>query len=155
MKYPAEIEIGMLALEPSQANLRGPFVDVTNCKTLATGVTSPFRQSDIAHAFTTAGACVVHVRSLKAALVAAEDTTLSAAIIERVLSDGDSTGLCARLSERKILCVVDTGYPKLEKPLADVLHVLCLRLGCDVRLLGCCCRDCAVPRNVGQCHLLP
>jgi hypothetical protein len=27
-----------------------------------------------------------------------------------------------------------------------------LRLGRDVRLFGCCCRNCAVPRNVGQCH---
>src|SRR5271169_3804570 len=27
-----------------------------------------------------------------------------------------------------------------------------LRLGRDVRLLGCCCRNCAVPRNVGQCQ---
>jgi hypothetical protein len=43
MKYPAEIEIGMLSLEPSQTNLRGPFLDVTNCKTLATELKSPFR----------------------------------------------------------------------------------------------------------------
>jgi len=27
-----------------------------------------------------------------------------------------------------------------------------LRLGRDIRLLGCCCRNCAVPRNVGQCR---
>jgi hypothetical protein len=26
------------------------------------------------------------------------------------------------------------------------------RMGRDVRLLGCCCRNCAVPRNVGQCQ---
>ena len=82
----------------------------------------PLIAMDIADAFTRAGARVVQVQSLKAALVAAEDTTLSAAIIEHVLSDGDSTGLCARLSERKILCVVYIGYPKLEKPLADALH---------------------------------
>jgi DNA-binding response OmpR family regulator len=83
----------------------------------------PLIAMDIADAFAHAGARVMQVQSLKAALAAAEDTTLSAAIIEHVLSDGDSTGLCARLCERKILCVVYTGYPNLEMPLADALHV--------------------------------
>jgi DNA-binding response OmpR family regulator len=61
----------------------------------------PLIAMDIADAFTRTGARVVQVRSLKAALVAAEDTTLSAAIIEHVLSDGDSTGLGSRAN-----CVV-------------------------------------------------
>jgi hypothetical protein len=49
----------------------------------------------------------------------AEDATLSAAIIDHALSDGDSR----RLRERNILCLVHGGYPKVEELLADALHV--------------------------------
>jgi DNA-binding response OmpR family regulator len=52
----------------------------------------------IADAFTNAGARVVQVRSVKAALVAVEDPTISAAIIDHALSDGDSSTLCERMS---------------------------------------------------------
>ena len=83
----------------------------------------PLIAMDIAEAFTRAGARVVQVRSLKAALVAARDPTISAAIIDHMLNDGDSAGLCARLSERNILCLVHSGYPKLEQMMADALHV--------------------------------
>jgi DNA-binding response OmpR family regulator len=51
----------------------------------------------IADAFTKAGARVVQVRSLKAALFAVGDPTISAAIIDHVLSDGEGTVLCNRL----------------------------------------------------------
>ena len=83
----------------------------------------PLIAMDIADAFTHAGARVVQVRSLKDALVAAEDPTISAAIIDHMLNDGDSTGLCERLSERNILCLVHSGYPKIERMLPDALHV--------------------------------
>jgi DNA-binding response OmpR family regulator len=78
----------------------------------------------IVDAFTQAGARVVQVRSLKKALVAVEDPTISAAIIDHVLSDGDSTALCERLTERNILCLVHSGYPEVE-PLVvmEGLHV--------------------------------
>jgi hypothetical protein len=53
----------------------------------------------------------------------AEDATLSAAIIDRALSNGDSTRLYERLRERNILCLVHGGYPNVEELLADALHV--------------------------------
>src|SRR5271169_121324 len=34
----------------------------------------------------------------------------------------------------------------------DLVNCIRLRLGRDVRLLGCCCRNCAAPRNVGLCQ---
>lgn len=83
----------------------------------------PLIAIDIADAFARAGARVVQVRSLKAAHVAAEDPTISAVIIDHMLSDGDSAGLTARLSERNIICLVHSGYPKVEQLLADALHV--------------------------------
>lgn len=79
----------------------------------------------IADAFTQAGARVVQVRSFKDALVAAvDDPTISAAIVDHVLSDGDSTALCARLTQRNILCLVHSGYPKVESLVVmEALHV--------------------------------
>src|SRR5437899_2733138 len=70
----------------------------------------PLIAIDIANAFTDVGARVVSARSLKSALIAAEDPDLSAAILDHALGDGDSSQLCERLKERNIPFVFHTGY---------------------------------------------
>jgi hypothetical protein len=50
----------------------------------------------------------------------------------------------------------DRRKPPVAVPRAAIVggrNCIRLRLGRDVRLLGCCYRNCAVPRNVGQCQL--
>ena len=62
----------------------------------------PLIALDIANAFTNEGARVKTARSLRDALVAVEDGALSAAILDHALSDGDSSHLRQRLTERNI-----------------------------------------------------
>jgi DNA-binding response OmpR family regulator len=72
----------------------------------------PLIAIDIADAFTKAGARVVTARSLREALVAADDGALSAAILDHVLQDGDSSELCDRLKERNIPFMLYSGFSK-------------------------------------------
>ena len=69
---------------------------------------------DVANAFTNAGARVVSVRSLRDALIAAENSGLSAAVLGQALSDGDSSKLCERLKERDIPFVLHSGYGQID-----------------------------------------
>ena len=71
---------------------------------------------DIARAFQAAGAAVVVKRTLRGALVAAEDAALSAAILDHVFGDGDSTPLCQRLQERNVPFVNYSGYSDVDQP---------------------------------------
>jgi DNA-binding response OmpR family regulator len=78
----------------------------------------------IANAFTAVGARVVTARSQRDALVAAEDGTLSAAILDHALGDGDSSQLCARLKERGIPFVLYSGFRNLDGARrGDAVHV--------------------------------
>ena len=53
-------------------------------------------------------------RSLRDALVAVEDASLSAAVLDHALGDGDSSLLCERLKERNIPFIVHSGYSHLD-----------------------------------------
>ena len=74
----------------------------------------PLIALEIANAFTEVGARVTTVRSLRCALVAAEDGALSAAVLDHALGDGDSSLLCARLTDRNIPFVVHSGHSELD-----------------------------------------
>jgi DNA-binding response OmpR family regulator len=77
----------------------------------------------IADAFTRAGARVLTVPSLARALTAVEDEVPSAVILDHALSDGESSQLCERLTERNIPYVLHSGYSKLDRACSDAVHV--------------------------------
>jgi DNA-binding response OmpR family regulator len=83
----------------------------------------PLIAIDIANAFTEVGARAVTVRSLREALIAVEDGTLSAAILDHALGDGDSSQLCTRLKERNIPFVLYSGYSQLDGVCGEAVHV--------------------------------
>lgn len=74
----------------------------------------PLIALDIQSCFEAAGARVVVVRLLRDALLAVEDDSLTAAILDHALSDGDSSRLCARLKERNIPFVLHSGFGDLD-----------------------------------------
>jgi DNA-binding response OmpR family regulator len=58
------------------------------------------------------GAKIVSAPNLRAALEAVKDVTLSAAIIDYLLEDGNNSEICERLNARGIPYVLFTGAPK-------------------------------------------
>jgi len=83
----------------------------------------PLIAIDIQDAFEDAGAIVVVARTLAAALVEVEDNSISAAIVDHALGDGDSSELCARLKERNVPFVTYSGFAHLEGACAGADHV--------------------------------
>jgi DNA-binding response OmpR family regulator len=83
----------------------------------------PLIALDIANAFTHAGARVATARSLRDALIAVEDGTLSAAILDHALGDGDSSELCERLKKRNIPFVLYSGFGDLGGACGEAVHV--------------------------------
>ena len=83
----------------------------------------PLIAIDIQDAFEDAGAIVVVARTLAAALVEVEDNSISAAIVDHALGDGDSSELCARLKERNVPFVTCSGFAHLEGACAGADHV--------------------------------
>ena len=79
----------------------------------------PLIALDIQDAFEDAGATVVVARTLAAALVAVEDNSLSAAIVDHALGDGDSSEICQRLKERNVPFVTYSGFAHLEGACAE------------------------------------
>ncbi len=71
---------------------------------------SPLIALDIANAFSEARARVVAVQSLAWAFAAIAEDAPSAVILDRALSDGESSQLCAYLKERNIPYVLHSGY---------------------------------------------
>ena len=78
----------------------------------------PMIAMDLAQAFERAGAGIAVTSSLRHALILVEDQNLSAAVLDHVLSDGDSSPLCRRLEERGLPFVVYSGLGKLDGPCA-------------------------------------
>ena len=74
----------------------------------------PIIAIDLDETFGSAGARVINAMTMAAALRLAEDVDLSAAVVDYGLLDGDSTALCARLQDRKIPFLMDTGYEPSE-----------------------------------------
>jgi DNA-binding response OmpR family regulator len=86
----------------------------------------PLIALDIANAFTNEGARVVTALSLRDALVAVENSGLSAAILDHKLKDGDSSQLCERLKELNVPFVLHSlhsGFTHLGGAWADAVHV--------------------------------
>jgi DNA-binding response OmpR family regulator len=78
----------------------------------------PVIAMDVAQAFERAGAATAVTSTLHHALVLVEDENLSAAVLDHVLSDGDSSPLCRRMKERGLPFVVYSGLGKLDGPCA-------------------------------------
>ena len=78
---------------------------------------------NIQDALEDAGATVVTTRTLAAALVAVEDRSLSAAIVDHALGDGDSSEICKRLKERDVPYVTYSGFTQLHGECAEAEHV--------------------------------
>ena len=83
----------------------------------------PIIALDIKDAFEDAGATVVVTRTLAAALVAVEDNSISAAIVDHALGDGDSSEICHRLTERNVPFVTYSGFAHLDGACAQAEHV--------------------------------
>lgn len=83
----------------------------------------PLIALDIAEAFKDAGATTVVTSTLHQALVLVEHDWLSAAVLDHVLSDGDSSPLCQRLNERKLPFLVYSGLGKLHGACAKGAHI--------------------------------
>jgi DNA-binding response OmpR family regulator len=83
----------------------------------------PLIALDIKLAFEEEGALVIGARSLNEARLAVEDPTLSAAILDHALSDGDTSETCARLKERNIPFVTYSGYDHFRKTCRGGVHV--------------------------------
>jgi CheY-like chemotaxis protein len=64
---------------------------------------------DIQETFKDAGARTIFARTVSAALVAIQEPGLSAAIVDHVLGDGDSTAICERLKEMKVPFITYSG----------------------------------------------
>ncbi len=83
----------------------------------------PLVALDVQQAFEDAGATVVVARTLAASLVAVEDNSISAAIVDHALGDGDSSEICERLKERSVPFVIYSGVAHLDGACADAKHV--------------------------------
>jgi DNA-binding response OmpR family regulator len=83
----------------------------------------PLVALDVQQAFEDAGATVVVARTLAASLVAVEDNSISAAIVDHALGDGDSSEICQRLKERSVPFVIYSGFAHLDGACADAKHV--------------------------------
>jgi DNA-binding NtrC family response regulator len=74
----------------------------------------PLISLEIAQAFRKAGALITITGTLKQALNLVEHDGLAVAIVDHVLSDGDSTRLRERLTDRGIPFVIYSGFNKVE-----------------------------------------
>ena len=70
----------------------------------------PLIALDITQGFEDEGATVIAAATLTEALRVVEDPALSAAILDHALSDGDSTTVCERMTERNIPFITYSGY---------------------------------------------
>jgi DNA-binding response OmpR family regulator len=83
----------------------------------------PLIALDLTLALEDEGARVVRARSLKEALAGVEDRTLSVAILDHVLSDGDKSQLCERMKERNIPFITYSGYDHPRGPCRGGVHI--------------------------------
>lgn len=84
----------------------------------------PIIAMDLAQAFERAGAATTVAATLRHALILVEDENLSAAVVDHVLPDGETSPLCKRLEDRSVPFVVYSGV--------DKVHGACAR-GAQVR----------------------
>ena len=73
----------------------------------------PVIAMDLVEAFERAGAATAVTSELQQALVLVEDESLSAAVLDHVMSDGDTSPLCKRMEERGLPFVMYSGFGKM------------------------------------------
>jgi DNA-binding response OmpR family regulator len=83
----------------------------------------PLIVMDITQAFEGTGAALTTTNTLHHAMILAEHDGLSGAILDHSLGDGNSSLLCARLTERRIPYLIYSGHTKVEGACAGALHV--------------------------------
>jgi len=83
----------------------------------------PLIVMDITREFEATGAALTSTNTLHHALTLVEHDGLSAAILDHSLGDGDSSLLCARLTERGIPYLIYSGHAHVEGPCAGAVHV--------------------------------
>jgi DNA-binding response OmpR family regulator len=83
----------------------------------------PLIALDITQQFEASGAALTTTNSLHQALILVEHDGLSGAILDHSLGDGNSSQLCARLTERGIPFLIYSGYPRVDGACAGALHI--------------------------------
>ena len=83
----------------------------------------PIIAMDVVQALHAAGALVSQARTLSDALSKVECPTLSAAVLDHRLNDGDASEVCDRLDQRNIPFVIYSGYDYVEGPCSEGKHV--------------------------------
>jgi DNA-binding NtrC family response regulator len=66
---------------------------------------------------------ITSTNTLKHALLLVEHDGLAGAILDHALGDGDSSALCARLTERGIPYLIYSGYKHIEGPCHGAPHL--------------------------------
>jgi DNA-binding response OmpR family regulator len=83
----------------------------------------PLIALDIQQAFEDAGAKVVVTRTLATSLVAVEDNSICAAIVDHTLGDADSSEICEGLNERNVPFVTYSGFAHVDGACSEGAHV--------------------------------
>jgi DNA-binding response OmpR family regulator len=83
----------------------------------------PLIVMDITQAFEATGAALTTTNTLKHALILVEHDGLSGAILDHALGGENSSLLCKRLKERGVPFMMYSGYPSLEGPCSDAMHI--------------------------------
>jgi DNA-binding response OmpR family regulator len=83
----------------------------------------PLIAMDITQAFEPTGAALTTTNTLKHAMILVEHDGLSGAILDHSLGDGDSSLLCARLTERGIPFMIYSGHSHVDGACKDALHI--------------------------------
>lgn len=84
---------------------------------------NPIIAMDVVEGLQAAGASVSEARTLNDALSKVECPTLSAAVLDHALNDGDASQICDRLDQRSIPFVIYSGYDYVEGPCSEGEHV--------------------------------
>ena len=83
----------------------------------------PLITLDITQEFEGTGAALTTTNTLHHALILVEHDGLAGAILDHALGDGDSSQLCARLSQRGVPFMIYSGFDRVEGASKDALHI--------------------------------
>jgi len=78
---------------------------------------------DVTEALTDQGAKVATATTLRQALALVEAGGITAAVLDRALSDGDTSVLCDRLKQKAIPFIVYTGFTEVSSACSDATLV--------------------------------
>lgn len=83
----------------------------------------PLIVMDMTNALESTGAAITSTNTLKHALLLVEHDGLAGAILDHALGDGDSSALCARLTERGVPFLLYSGYNHITGPCAGAPYL--------------------------------